>query len=222
MPSYTPKLRVQTDNHSLNEKCDLRRLVIGEAGLEPCRVLDLFAGEGNIWTELKRKHRDPNAPAPLKVTHYIPVDSANRQPGQIQKKITRRIIAAFNGDPDEESCAGSDLMRYNVVDVDTYGDPWEIWQALLFRIKTKTAVFLTRGKVTGPAGRGKLPISGLAKKLMGIPASWDVPGKMELMNFSDRYQLLQPCATAQITKGYMIESGRVDYYGLIVEPVTQT
>jgi len=213
----SPKIRLKTDNHSIQGKCFLRKLLIREAGLEPCRVLDLFAGEGNIWRELRRKPRNPDGDPPLNVEAYTPVDSANRQAGQIRLKINRRLIAALNGDENSTVYAGEDLKRYNVIDVDCYGDPWEVWQALLFRIKWPTAVFLTRGKVT--YGSGRMPISELAKQVMGIPASWNVPGKIELLDYSDRCQLLQSCPTAAITSGYWTENPRVDYYALLVEPV---
>ena len=213
----SPKLRLKTDNHSLADKCVMRRQLIAEAKLEPLRVLDLFAGEGNIWNELRRTSRDPDAPPPLNVERYTPVDSVNRQPGQIRFKITPRLIASLNGDEDVSKFSGSDLTRYNVVDVDTYGDPWDIWEALLFRIKQPTAIFLTRGKVT--YGSGRMPISNHAKKVMHIPESWNVPGKIELLNHADRCQLLQPCPTARITQGYVTEFARVDYYGLLVEPI---
>lgn len=144
----------------MGDKCALRRQLIEEARapdpdawpeahaieLEPLRVLDLFAGEGHIWTELRRQPRYDqdiafeDQPRPLQVEKYTPVDRVQRQPGQLRFKITPRLIAAL----DEKD----GLKRYNVIDVDTYGEPWEIWQVLLFHIKQPTAIFLTRGKVT--------------------------------------------------------------------------
>lgn len=210
----SPKLRLKTDNHSLGDKCVLRRKVIYEANLEPVRVLDLFAGEGNIWNELRREPRpDPDIPEEerihaLRVERYTPIDQSNRQAGQIRFKITPRLIESLDLE--------SGLARYNVIDVDTYGDPWEIWRAVLYHITQPTAVFLTRGKVT--YGAGRMPISNLAKKVMGIPASWDVPGKIELLDFADRCQLLQTCPTAEIQFGYWLDGARVDYYGVFVVP----
>jgi hypothetical protein len=222
MPSR-PKIQVKTDNRSLDSKCRLRRFLIQEAQLEPCCVLDLFAGEGGIWTELRRERHHSGEPSnrAVEVQRYTPVDMAKRQDGQIHAKITPRLIAAFNGDSEEELYGGSALMRYNVIDIDTYGDPWEIWQAVLFRIKTKTAVFLSRGRVSyGMApGAGKMSISKLAKRICGIPEKWNVPGRGDLLAYTDRRQLLQECSTAEITSGYTIDHGRVEYYGLIVEPV---
>jgi hypothetical protein len=214
----SPKLRQKTDNHSLTDKCALRRLLVKEAQLEPLRVLDLFAGEGHVWKELRRTPRpDPDIPPedqprPLVVEKYTPVDSAAKQPGQLRFKITPRLIAALDKD--------EGLRRYNVVDIDTYGDPWPLWHEVLFHIKACTAVFLTRGKVT--YGAGRMPISIHAKAVMGIPREWNVPGKAELLDYGDRCQLLESCPTAHITLGYWIRFPRVDYYALLVEPTTGT
>lgn len=216
MTVASPKLRLKTDNHSLKDKCALRRLLIEEAHLDPLRVLDLFAGEGNIWNELRRQSRDPEAPPPLNVAAYTPIDSVAKQTGQIRFKITPRLIASLNGDPDVTTYTGDGLSRYNVVDCDTYGDPFELWHELLFRIKQPTVIFLTRGRVT--YGAGRMPISKHSKKVMGIPETWDIPGRIELLTYADRCQLLQPCPTAKIEVGYQMDFPRVTYYALHVIP----
>jgi hypothetical protein len=215
-----PRLKIKTDNASLAEKCQIRRQLFEEAkeigfDFEPLRVLDLFAGEGNIWTELRRTPRpDPGMPPEaqiraLNVLVYTPVDREAKQPGQIKFKVSPRLIAALD--------ENEGLRRYNCIDIDTYGEPWEIWREVLFHIKQPTAVFLTRGKVT--YGAGRMPISKTAKQVMGMPEHWDVPGKHELLAYADRAQLLQPCPTARITLGLWKPHQRVDYYGLVVEPI---
>jgi hypothetical protein len=210
MTVASPKLRLKTDNHSLEDKLRLRREVVELAGFDKLQVLDLFAGEGNIWKALRKQPRKPDGPPALNVTKYTPVDAAQRQPGQIRFKITPRLIASLDTD--------GGLQRYNVIDVDCYGDPWDIWQAILFRIKKTTCVFMTRGKVT--YGAGRMPISNLAKQVMGIPKEWNVPGKIELLDYADRCQLLQKCPTACIVDGLEIKLSRVDYYGVVVSPLT--
>ena len=199
---------VKTDNKSLTDKCELRRFLIEETKMEPLRVLDLFAGEGHIWNELRRVHRDPDAPKPLQVTRYTPVDASERQKGQIRAKITPSLIAALD--------ENEGLRRYNVIDIDTYGEPWEIWAAVLSRIKQPTLVFLTRGKVTYGGGK----VSNFAKQVMGIPLEWQIPVKLDVFNYADECALKQECATARITKGYIVALARVDYYGLLVEPIS--
>ena len=200
----SPRIRMKTGSQSLGDKCHLRRLVVHEAKLESLYVLDLFAGEGAVWKRLREEPKVENGEKPLEVVKYTPVDQAAKQSGQIRMKITPRLIAAL------------DISRFNVIDIDPYGDPWLIWSEVLQRIERKTAVFVTRGKVT--YGAGRMPISNHSKAVLGIPQSWNVPGKIELLDFADRCQLLQQCETAHITAGWKTELPRVDYYGLIVEP----
>lgn len=202
------KLHPKTDNYSLEEKVSLRRMVIAEADLGPLSVLDLFAGEGNIWNEMRRKSKDSAAPPPANVVRYTPVDEKAKQPGQIKAKITGRLIAALARD--------GGLSRYNVIEIDCYGDPWEIWRAILDNITSKTVVFITRGKVTYAAGR--MSISGVVRKLLGIPEEWNLPGKIELLDHGDDAALKALCPTAHVSKAWKKDLARVDYYGLIVEP----
>jgi hypothetical protein len=159
---------------------------------------------------------DADNPAPLQVLKYTPVDSAARQVGQIKAKIAPRLIAALNGDPDASVFSGEGLKRYNCIDVDTFGDPFAIWHEVLFRIKIPTVVFLTRGRVT--YGAGKMPLSKHAQVMMGMPREWDIPVRVELLEFADRSCLLEECPTAAIKFGHKINLQRVDYYGLFVEP----
>ncbi len=215
-------LHPKTDNHSLAEKVILRRKVLHEANLGPLRVLDLYAGSGSVWTELRRPPApDPDLPEEdqpqaLVIEKYTPVDALVKQHGQLRFKISPRLIAALNGDATEKEYGGSDLGRYNVVDCDCFGDPFGIWRELLFRIKKPTVTFLTRGKVT--YGSGRIEICNVAKEVVGIPVEWNIPSRIELLDYMDRAQLLQRCPTAHITVGYVTETPRVDYYGVLVEP----
>lgn len=40
----------KTDNKQIDMKLELREQVLRRAGIKACRVLDLFAGRGEIWT----------------------------------------------------------------------------------------------------------------------------------------------------------------------------
>lgn len=212
----SPKFKKKTDNQSLDTKCELRRRVVKETQMEPLRVLDLFAGEGNIWRELRKPQRKPEDPEPLEVDIYVPVDAVAKQEGMIKAKVNRRLVASLNGDDDIQSFKGTGLSRFNTIDIDCYGDPWEIWEAVLFRIKQPTVVFATRGVVT--YGAGRMPIAEHAKRVMGIPRSWNVPGKAELLAKGDEYCLKQHCPTAKIERAYWIRNTRVTYYAMYVVP----
>jgi hypothetical protein len=215
-------LSPKTDNKSLADKVALRRLLIEESGLEPLRVLDLYAGEGKLWQELRREPRlvDEDHPRAMQVEKYTPVDQVAKQPGQIRFKVSPRLIAALNGDDAEDVYSGTGLSRFNVIDVDSYGDCWGIWTAILFRIKTPTVIFVTRGSVAFGAGRANL--SAAARISAGIPVDWSIPVRLELIEFTDGCALLQECPTAKITLGYQIKLPRrgssMIYFGVLVEP----
>jgi hypothetical protein len=187
------KLSRKTDNRSLADKCSIRELVIREAKLEPLRVLDLYAGESHVWNALRRP------PYSLKVSKYTPVDSVARQPGQIRFKTTPRLIAAMNGDRDESMFAGDGLARYNCIDLDVFGDAWSVYRAIVTRIKTRTAVFITRGSVAYGAGRANL--SKAARIAMGIPPDWNIPIKLELIEMADKYAILEPLRNGRCDLG---------------------
>ncbi len=117
---------IKTDNHSLRQKIDLRRQIC--ALLEqPLRVLDLYAGEGRVWSGAKEF---------CAIEAYTPVDQKPRMSGVIKMTVSARTVRGF------------DLSRFNVVDVDSYGEPWEVWGELARMITGQTAVFLTHGYVS--------------------------------------------------------------------------
>ncbi len=97
--------QAKTDNRSLALKVELRRRALARAGLASARVLDLFAGEGHVWREM-RKH--------VNITSYAPCDREPRLPGCV-KGEAERLVLAF------------DLSRFDVIDIDTYGEPWACW-----------------------------------------------------------------------------------------------
>src|SRR5437899_8556722 len=127
-------------------KFHIRRITLEQARLGQLRVLDLCAGEGTVWRSMKRI-------API--ADYVPVDIAPRLPGTLQGDVMdSRFLSAF------------DLSQFNVVDIDTYGEPWKPWRDIFERLTKKTVVFLTHGAVSSPGGAN---ISDFAREAMGIP-----------------------------------------------------
>ena len=143
---------MKTDNRSLRLKVELRNRTIKQAGFRDLRVLDLYAGEGLIRKEVRR-HR--------KLKTYTPVDIVLRMPGTIKATVDQRFLRTF------------DMARYNVVDTDCYGEPWEAWTSLFPKISQTTIFFLTHGVVT--ARGGGCGISKLARKILGISVEWNIP-----------------------------------------------
>ena len=141
--------RSNSENQSLKTKTDLRERILEQAALPELRVLDLCAGSGDVWRNIGRRR-------PL--AQYLPVDMKPQMPGTIKAKVNARFIAGF------------DIGRFNVVDVDTFGEPWEIWLALAPKLRGRTAVFLTHGYMTV----GRCSLSNVARQAVGIPAEWQI------------------------------------------------
>jgi len=72
----------KTNNTNLALKLDLRRTVLKASGLKKLRVLDLFAGGGEIWAALRQE---------FKVETYLPCDLDPETPGALRPgPATRR------------------------------------------------------------------------------------------------------------------------------------
>jgi len=147
----------KTDNRNLRQKVDLRAAICAQL-TEPLRVLDLFSGEGRLWSAMRER---------FAIASYTPVDEKPRQPGCIRMKVDARTVRAFK------------VQNFNCIDIDSYGEPWEVFAAILPNIKTQTAVFLTYGHV----GMGSVSISKFLREACGIPPAWEVPSDKTLARF---------------------------------------
>jgi hypothetical protein len=184
----------KTDNRSLRLKIEIRTKALAAAGLTHVRVLDLCAGEGDIWREM-RKHVD--------VTSYVPVDRKPRAFGSIKGEaltIARAI----------------DLTMFDVIDVDTYGSPWEIWLNLAQRIRSREVVCLTHGTTSQGGG----DISKFEMKILGIPRDWDIPNGPGIPRMAAQYALQAGLHDndLDLIAGYRVDLQNVSYYALAVEP----
>lgn len=180
---------IKTNNSNLNLKVDLRRTVLKPAGLKRLRVLDLFAGGGEIWNRLRKEFR---------IESYMPCDIKPQMPGTLKANVTPLFVEAVAGD------------NINVVDVDTYGEPWEIWASVANRIRQPAAIYLTHGVV----GMGQT--SHFALEVMGIPHSWKVPVKPDLAHFAAHFFIIPEFQQLRIDRAWTASSGDAAYYGLLV------
>ena len=188
--------QIKTDNKNLDAKIQLRRRVLDEAKFAEHRVLDLCAGEGVVWRTM-RHH--------AKLDDYVPVDLEPRLPGTIVGDVKdERFLSAF------------DLSRFNIIDIDIYGEPWKPWSFIQKRLTASTAVFLTHGATSSPGGSH---VSNFVLERLGIPLTWAIPMKRDLSEFAAPY-MLHPgkSARTRIAKGWKISLHNVTYYGLICEP----
>jgi len=184
----------QTDNSHLAVKLEIRRRICGALG-EPLAVLDCCAAAGVIWRRLR---------AELPVERYVPID---RKPDRAAVPETLRLDS-------RAALERMDLAAFNVVDVDTYGEPWDHWLTACRRIARRTAVFLTHGFVSVAGGN----VSRTVRRELGIPAAWPIPIGPALAKLSASFLLSRGCKSARLRSALRWTSSRVDYYGLILEP----
>jgi hypothetical protein len=186
-------IKIKTDNRNLRQKVDLRSALCGELA-EPLRVLDLYSGEGRIWTAMRQL---------FQVVSYTPVDEKPRQPGTIKMKVDARTVKAFK------------IENFNVLDIDSYGEPWGIFEAVLPQIVKPTAVFLTYGMGNmGPRVRN-IVISKFLRQACGIPPDWDIPADKNLARFLSRLYLHRKLAGRK-ARCLSVENENVGYYGVLI------
>lgn len=185
----------KTDNANLALKVELRRRVLRYARFRALRVLDLYAGEGKIWRQLR---------AEFPMAGYTPCDIRPRMPGTVKANVTPIFVEAIAGG------------HYNVVDIDTYAEPWETWAAVAHRIHQKTVVFMTHGVV----GMGQT--SHLALEAMGIPLSWKIPVKPHIARFAARFFIVPRFQRVRVDAAWQAEAGNATYYGLLVFPLAKS
>lgn len=179
----------KTDNKSLNDKLAIRRMICGQVK-GPLRVLDLFCGTGRIWSSMRRH---------FPIETYTPVDKDCRQPGTLRMNITPRTVRAFNP------------AEFNVIDIDTYGEPWEIWSALATNgIAPGTAVFFTFGHAC--AGR----ISYWLRAASGIPTDWPIPMDPVFGTYLGRRHFLASMARLDARQAVYIDLPNESYYGALL------
>jgi hypothetical protein len=179
---------IKTNNSNLALKLDLRRTVLKASGLKRLRVLDLFAGGGEIWAALRQE---------FKVESYLPCELKANGAG-----------AEPDSPPLFLEAIGSQAL--NVIDIDTATEPWEIWAAVARRIQQPAAVFLS-----APA-RG--PLSKFARQVLGIPDSWSLTSAAELAQFASRFFLVPRFDGIEIQSARRVTLGPSVNYGLLVRP----
>lgn len=188
-------MQQKKDNQSLV------KMVVREHGLDkyhhegPIDVLDCCQGEGLIWTRLRKRWT---------VRTYFGVD-VKRKAGRVRCSAERIV---------SHGCAA-----HNVIDIDTYGEPWSIWSVFLSSWSGYAAtVFLTRGRMTSGCGN----ISRVAASAMSIPESMykKIPRGivMKLPRHADAACLALPYRYGiTIVEAWMASHNTMDYYGIRLE-----
>jgi hypothetical protein len=104
------------------------------------RVLDCCQGSGMIWNKLREEYP---------IEQYWGLD--------VKPKKGRLTLAS-------ERLLAQTGWSYNVIDIDTYGSPWNHWEAMLGNLFGPATVFLTFGNGGGPRVR----LDNFALRALGI------------------------------------------------------
>ncbi|MEN6533788.1 MAG: hypothetical protein ABFD89_09015 [Bryobacteraceae bacterium] len=130
----------KTDNAFLEAKLSLRRHMLQKYHAQKrVRVFDACQGSGVLWAHLRREFQ----------CEYWGVD-VKPKPGRLTIQSERLL-----------DLPGWD---FDVIDVDTYGEPWKHWQGICKHGSHALTVFLTIGLVKmmgGNAGNAILEMAGI-------------------------------------------------------------
>ena len=113
---------VQTDNSHFEAKVKLRIDNLPPGGLQ---VLDLFAGDGQIWGAIRKRCKG-------RKIQILRIDQKRDKPGIYLAGDNRKFLPHL------------DLDRFNIIDLDAYGVPYEQLKILFARQYEKPlTVFVT-------------------------------------------------------------------------------
>lgn len=184
--------KTQTDNGHLSAKLKLREYFLEKyhsAG--DSSVLDCCQGDKTIWRILEKKYA---------IKSYWGVD--------VKKKKGRLKI-------DSVRILQQEPIAQNIIDIDTYGAPWNHWFALLENISQDTTVFLTIGS-TMQGGSS----NSASMKCLGIDFKNKYPASFRgvLSDIGSKYSL-----AAALRYGIIIEAlesvagGNARYIGIRIQ-----
>ena len=179
------------DEKTFPSRLDLRGQAINRwlPGQE-LRVLDLGAGDGKLWESLRKK---------ITVAEYTPVDPKPQIPGCLQAKITVSLLSSVG------------LKKYNVVDINSVPEPWEVWLSVAMWATTGTLVM-----ISAPAPKNKGWLTPKQKALLGLPAEWaQVPANDKLGAFLSTRALQRGIGYAHVTEPVLTnERAKVSGYAV--------
>lgn len=189
--------RSKTDNHNLRAKVELRRWFLQQyhAGTRPA-VLDACQGAGKVWDCLRREFN----------VRYQGADLHLRRPGV---KVDSSRIFDIPG------------WAFDVVDIDTYGEPWRHYAKLCGTVTSPITVFLTIGLIR-PNGFGG-NVSQYVRGAIGAPAETPACLLADLQRQMLDRLIWYPLGRLRLVDCREAPSGgNARYIGLRIEPRSQS
>jgi hypothetical protein len=182
---------VQTDNSYIADKVMMRLRHLPDK--PAITVLDAFAGDGTIWRQV-RKMSDKQ----------ITVVSLDQKPDKSGVYLQGDNIKFM---------AGMDLTRFDIIDLDAYGVPYDQLCLMTERAAKGTVVFVTFIQSSGPTGGGGLP----HKMLVECGFSPSMAKKCQMMINRNGMEKMK-CVLYQrgIRRIHIRESGRKHYFCFVL------
>ena len=182
----------KTDNSNLAAKIALRRwfLEMYHRKRVPL-ILDCCQGTGRIWSTLRREF-------PCK---YQGADAAPRRAGGIKVESSR--LFDIPG------------WKFDVVDIDAYGEPWRHYEKLCRTATTPVTVFLTVGSVMAFGGHCSRYIYEALGIPLKTPCTLAIQTTQEMM---DRLIWFPLGCLRLVDCREMPARGHARYFGLRLEP----
>jgi hypothetical protein len=172
---------VKTDNSRPEPKLELRRHFLSKYPSKTYRVIDCCAGEEQkIWTQLRKEF--PNI-------QYMGLD---------KKRVGKGVVKI-----DAARWMSQVEWRADVVDIDTYGEPWSVYFPMLENfVGDEITVFLTYCRVgINTVGVMSNPV----RERLGIPKDWKIWQATAITNFA-----IQSCIAYCLECGFdVIEARKV-------------
>lgn len=158
--------RYQVDNSNYQGKLSLRRYFMAKYHSEsPASVMDCCQGAGLVWKQLRSE---------FTLSSYFGMD--------LKKKKGRLKV-------DSVQVLSQPGWKQDIIDVDTYGQPWRHWEAIVRNATHPLTVFMTIGRGVGlltSIDHRSLYLIGFSKRLVNM-----VPKALKRQNIFDDLVLNQ-------------------------------
>jgi hypothetical protein len=179
----TPK--TDHSDGALQIKVEMRRGFLSRLPKKPISVLDCCSGSGRVWKRLAGEFE-------LKVL-----------------RLDKKKLAGVLKMDSNRFLTSQPLYQYDVVDIDTYGEPWRLFSSLVENTQRRElVVFLTYGFMQKAGGCMSAGMLGR----IGIPEDWNLDG---LYQHPIRWHAIQKMLAGLDLTMASIE-GRKYYFGFIL------
>ena len=189
-------MQKKTDNSNIESKLALRRHFLKTYHTREERpvVLDACQGSGKIWDVLRNEFD-------------VRYQGADVKPRRVAIKLDSSRLFDVPG------------WNFDIVDIDTYGEPWKHYEKLCCTATKAVTVFLTIGMVRVGGGGGS---SQYVRRALGVPNETPPCLVSDVQNDMMGQLLWYPLGRLRLIECLEAPAGRkARYLGLRLLPVTE-